>query len=605
MRAVFFYFLFFLGHQGFLYAQWVQVPISKVIESPINGKTVSFTKFMNTMVNFEPSKKEGEQYVVLFQDINIIFDEKEDRAGMDSRFNDSNAPIWRVKYDVTLSKCNFDKQMWWVVNNLVFEGFVTVSNCNDVKTIFKNCIFQKTLRIDRNDIGFIEFLDTKLEHGIRWHFNSVKDHTKFSRCLFGINASIKDDTRFSGFDAYVIEPRLLEIHQKGESDLTIENCEFKIPPLFQNTAKGIIDITGSNFNNMALVGNRFECNLDFSKTAVENQFLLTDSYISGKLIIDAFNMNPNNTRVQWSSVANNKISVYDKYGKLINGAMRSQIKNEVVFNSLIACYANFYSVFRTQGNRMFANQCYVEWKNIETDYLKNTYKKQGMSVYFNYLMNIFLRDFCDYGTNPLKSVYISFWVLIAFGLVYFVSPFRINYALDNRKIHTIYGKLMMYARYFAQECSLKDAYLESQSEVAKPDDAQKYAEFVRTKRDSLPRFFYWSAIPLAWWHRFKISTITKLYDWLDQYLHQWKKFTFKQKIRAFCIFGTLILLDWIYFTIIRAIDSFTLSLNVFSTLGFGEVPVKGGIRYLTVLEGFVGWFLLSIFSVSLISQVIQ
>lgn len=55
----------------------------------------------------------------------------------------------------------------------------------------------------------------------------------------------------------------------------------------------------------------------------------------------------------------------------------------------------------------------------------------------------------------------------------------------------------------------------------------------------------------------------------------------------------------------RFLDASTTSLNAFSTLGFGEIPVLGIARYLAVIEGFVGWFLLSIFSVALISQVIQ
>ncbi|HHZ65452.1 MAG TPA: hypothetical protein EYN38_09000 [Flavobacteriales bacterium] len=46
-------------------------------------------------------------------------------------------------------------------------------------------------------------------------------------------------------------------------------------------------------------------------------------------------------------------------------------------------------------------------------------------------------------------------------------------------------------------------------------------------------------------------------------------------------------------------------MNTFTTLGFGEIPVKGIGRYIAILEGFLVWFLLSIFSVSLISQILQ
>ena len=55
----------------------------------------------------------------------------------------------------------------------------------------------------------------------------------------------------------------------------------------------------------------------------------------------------------------------------------------------------------------------------------------------------------------------------------------------------------------------------------------------------------------------------------------------------------------------RVINATTLSLNAFVTLGYGEISARGIARYLCVLEGLLGWFFLSLFSVSLISQILQ
>ena len=55
---------------------------------------------------------------------------------------------------------------------------------------------------------------------------------------------------------------------------------------------------------------------------------------------------------------------------------------------------------------------------------------------------------------------------------------------------------------------------------------------------------------------------------------------------------------------ISLINAITLSLNSFTTLGFGTIPTKGVARYLCIIEGFLGWFLLSIFTVALINQVL-
>lgn len=54
--------------------------------------------------------------------------------------------------------------------------------------------------------------------------------------------------------------------------------------------------------------------------------------------------------------------------------------------------------------------------------------------------------------------------------------------------------------------------------------------------------------------------------------------------------------------IVSLINALTLSLNSFTTLGFGNIPTHGLARYICVFQGFIGWFLLSIFTVALINQ---
>ena len=55
---------------------------------------------------------------------------------------------------------------------------------------------------------------------------------------------------------------------------------------------------------------------------------------------------------------------------------------------------------------------------------------------------------------------------------------------------------------------------------------------------------------------------------------------------------------------VSLLNAFTLSVNSFTTLGFGNIPTHGIAKYFCVLEGFIGWFLLSIFTVALINQVL-
>ena len=52
------------------------------------------------------------------------------------------------------------------------------------------------------------------------------------------------------------------------------------------------------------------------------------------------------------------------------------------------------------------------------------------------------------------------------------------------------------------------------------------------------------------------------------------------------------------------LNAFTLSANSFVTLGFGTIPTSGLARYVCVLQGLLGWFLLSLFTVALINEVL-
>lgn len=64
------------------------------------------------------------------------------------------------------------------------------------------------------------------------------------------------------------------------------------------------------------------------------------------------------------------------------------------------------------------------------------------------------------------------------------------------------------------------------------------------------------------------------------------------------------LLSLIIGFVISLINALTLSQNSFTTLGFGQIPTTGLARYVCIIQGFIGWFLLSIFTVAIINQVL-
>ncbi len=88
-------------------------------------------------------------------------------------------------------------------------------------------------------------------------------------------------------------------------------------------------------------------------------------------------------------------------------------------------------------------------------------------------------------------------------------------------------------------------------------------------------------------------------DSLTRLLLSYEQFLQRKKHKLVTPF--LVVIGSVLLTLVNAL---TLSINSFVTLGFGSIPTKGFARYLCIIEGFIGWFLLSIFTVALINQVL-
>jgi len=109
-----------------------------------------------------------------------------------------------------------------------------------------------------------------------------------------------------------------------------------------------------------------------------------------------------------------------------------------------------------------------------------------------------------------------------------------------------------------------------------------------------------------------INTQTKLieiklsfWNYLNVVKNSWHELSsFKRMVYSFLI-GVLILGYLLIKVLSILFNALTLSINSFTTLGFGEIPIKGIGRYLAIVEGFIGWIFLTLFSVTLISQILS
>ncbi len=559
-------------------------------DSKIDGKTVSFTEFTDAMVN-------ADKYTT-FENVKIRYVFNIDKPGMDYRFDNGGPEIF-VKQRIRLLNCDFDLIYWLVMRNVTFEDYFVFFNCSPLKAVFKNCTFKKTVRIYASQIEFIDFDTCSFEHGFKLERTGVKDRLKYSGCRFSVNPDIKDPT-----NEYDMGGILFTIADKNESvDLTLQDCEFNLPGSMKDNPQYFINLTGSSFSDLRLVNNKINANIDFSQSTVANTFLTYDCTYNGKILMDAFNINPINTRVQWSTVDNFRIGVYDeKTKRIFHGGLIDSVQDEFLFNNLISCYANFYNAYKAQGNKIAANECYIEWKNIETEYMKNVYHdKGGQKNFFYYIMNIFLRIFCDYGTNPLKAINIALYVLLAFAGIYFFFPYTVK-AFGRR---SLFQQLKLYGYYLSSPKTLLEIEDSEFANKKEPKSYTEYISFLQVTGKKIPWYFHFFAKPIYFLERLRETPAHLFYKFIDWFPDEWHSLSRSRKLFATVVYGFIVLITVIWFMLIHTLDSIVLSLNVFSTLGFGQIPVKGIPRYLSILEGFVGWFLLSIFSVSLISQVIQ
>jgi hypothetical protein len=571
------------------------------IESPINGKTVSFTEFLNALEkgNELVPQNDGKTYEYLVKDVKVRFVKEIDKGegGMDKRFMSGAKPI-NIKANLRLSEIDFDPEFWFVPYRLNFEGHLWWTKLTHFQGYFVECNFKKSFAIFNSEIEFIDFVKCKFENGYRQHRSNTNDHLKFDECIIDIQQDLKDDITTNNLG---VETRPFILDNKVQNiDLTIQNSKIRVVDSLRKKEQFFISLTNSIFSNLRLVNNQLETSLNLENSTISNNFQLWETQLTGQIFILGINMNPLGARLDWE-IIKGKLAIYDHKKHLFYNYSTRKEMPLTIFNELFSAYAIVYTGFKSQGNRYSTNQCYIEWKNLETEYLRQNLKKDEKNtvIYFTYLMNVFLDVFCDYGTNPLKSLHMSVYVLLGFTLIYFFMPHNFGYQKKN-----FYTTLRLFLDYLHYSPALF-RLLRTQKVKSKKlrDKYTIYWELLKKRK--VPFYFYLVAIPDAILRYFYFKRIEFWYKISTNIM----KFT-KSKNRFTYFIGKVILLTLVLFLvlenlILRLLDCLALSVNLFTTLGFGNTELKGLPMYMSVLEGFIGWFLLSFFSLSLISQLIN
>lgn len=501
-------------------------------------------------------------------------------------------------------------------NQVLFERNGLGGVRKDV-VVFKNCIFPKDFVFKNWQCDYLEFRDCKMSD------ISIKD-CEFET-YFGISNSsanrirLKDSKfakycKFKEVDAssiYVSSDFLsetidttsfdhmyrniiydLEFDEVNCVNLDINRCDFytkndaallRVSLRLKNSEVEFLDLRNDSLKNILI-----------ERTSITNDLAITRTKIWDKFISSHFIFPENNTEFDWSLIDKGRL-VIDPITPL-----DTLIKNLYTYNRMLALYSRFNSMYKKMGNLNSSNGSYVELKDIQTKRLSYVFKTdKSTENYLNWQLNVFLKFFAEYGTSPIRSLVVSFWVVLAFAVFYFFT--RTDWDNINRKYLVKQSEQIM--DYFTSEQKLEEFYSETYKEELV--EYNEFKEKIAANSTQVPFFFMLFLKPLYYLSVVKHRLNSWLYKKMEILSGRWVDLPSKKKMIVGSLVAVASVSYLLYLFVVRSLNSIILSINTFSTLGFGDIPVRGFMRYVAIIEGFLGWFLLSIFSVSLISQIIQ
>lgn len=257
-------------------------------------------------------------------------------------------------------------------------------------------------------------------------------------------------------------------------------------------------------------------------------------------------------------------------------------------------------LYKAQHDLEDVNTVYIELKDLETDRLAYLYSlTPSFTTFFKWKVNQFLKSFSDYGTEPSKAIVFSVNVVFLFAFIYLFFP----NSWDEQGKHRILNRFNFYQKYLRSSAGAHEIYLENRN--LELTDYETFKKNIEEGELELPKFFVKWSKPVYYFAMFgtKLSSIfLKKTDFLSG---KWNELSPSQKRWKNVQIGVFLIIGVLWDVAIRVLNALMLSINAFTTLGFGEIPIKGLPRYLAIIQGFIGWFMLTIFSVSLISQLLN
>ena len=483
-----------------------------------------------------------------------------------------------------------------------------------------HCMFEKEFSFFNSTIFEIEqkfFKDKKISQGFSMSKNIFKEGLIINHYS---NTPFQDKTTYMEFYKNTIYTKYSE--QKREENnrfnfITNELNNFTV--ITDNIIKGV-GTSRLNFTknkSLSFVNNQFETPrvIFQAKETIDNLVVKKNNFSKG-VQLNLTHLKPSDL-IEWKQF-NNSITSFNafdnytallpdkEYEKISTDSFANYYKEKLRFQNLevyggeAALRGALYRHYRENFDMVSANAVYMNLKDFETQHLEYQFEANpSFDTYFQWKVNQFLKVFSNYGTKPSKAITFSVYVIFVFALFYLFFP----NSWDRHGKNRILDRYSFFLKYMDKKAGIHEVYLEGQKEEILAYD--EYKKLIEKSDKRVPKFFTATVLPIYKWSVAGTQLSTSFLRKIDVMKGTWSELPKSKRIWKSILLITVFLIAVCYDVFIKVLNALMLSINTFTTLGFGEIPIKGLPRYLAIIQGFIGWFMLTIFSVSLISQLLN
>lgn len=505
-----------------------------------------------------------------------------------------------------------------VINNVRFTKDVSIDNV--INAYFFNCEFEgklssrsgnQTIRAAEKleiDVSFESFQveGSRLRSGVQVNYYMEDERETFRLGFYGNEIWVDTlsifQTDFHMFGRNIFQMWMEKNKFHGQGLVSYNSIENVFNDVNENSIEGpaSIRISGSQgFDRVSIHDNFFEDKVYFSIDKLAPQHLITYNQFEGKLITASVWTNYILSKGIWKPTDSDN-GLHPSDNEMQYYLSRHLVENTSAHLGDKALRSLFYNYFKSKFDNENANKVYIEIKDLETKRMEFLYRENpSFNAYFTWKTNQFLKIFSEYGTRPANAILFSIYVILVFALIYLFFP----NSWDSHGKNRILDRYSFFMKYMNQKAGIHEVYLEDKKEEMM--SYQKFRDFIASSEESVPKFFTATALPLYKWAISGTRMSASILKSIDIMQGTWSDVPkSKRWWKGLLLIGGF-MVTIVYDIGIKILNALMLSVNTFTTLGFGEIPIKGLPRYLAIIQGFIGWFMLTIFSVSLISQLLN